>query len=56
MPTIRQAVLRTLATGALMLAVVPPLAVWSTRPQPVTSIVLKASVTPVHDNPTMVAR
>ena len=50
MPSIRQAVLRTLATGALLMAVVPGAAVWATRPHPPKSIVLKVQMTPVHDD------
>jgi hypothetical protein len=55
MPSIRQAVMRTLATGALLMAVIPGAAVWITRPQPPKSIVLKVQMTPVpDDDPRMV--
>jgi hypothetical protein len=52
---IRTAVLRKLATGALLIAIVPPAAVLFTRPQPTKSIVLKMSLEPVADNPMMSA-
>jgi len=47
--TIRKAVMRTLATGALLIAVVPPAAVLATQPRPVKSIVLKMSLEPSDD-------
>ncbi len=56
MPQIRRAVLRTLATGAFLVAVVPPAAVWATQPRPAKSIVLKVSLVPAPadaDNPMM---
>jgi hypothetical protein len=53
--SIRQAVMRTLATGALLIAVLPGAAVWMTRPQAPKSIVLKVQLTPVvDDDPRMV--
>ena len=54
MPSIRQRVMRTLATGAFLMATLPGLAVWTTRPHPPKSIVLKVQMTPVDDNPAMV--
>ena len=42
--------MRTLATGALLMAVVPGTAVWLTRPHPPKSIVLKVQMTPVQDD------
>ena len=56
MPSIRQRVLRTLATGAFLMAVVPGAAVWATRPHPPRAIVLKMQMTPAGDDPTMVGR
>jgi hypothetical protein len=50
---IRRAVLRTLATGAFLMAVVPATAVYVTQPKPEKSIVLKVSLTPTSDNPIM---
>ena len=52
---IRRAVLRTLATGAFLVAIVPGAAVVLTRPQPTKSIVLQVTLTPESDNPMMSA-
>lgn len=50
--------MRTLATGALLAAVVPPAAVLLTQPRPEKTIVLKVSLTPTPgaDNPMLSAR
>ena len=54
---IRRAVLRTLATGAFMMAVVPPAAVILSQPHPEKTIVLKVSLTPsARDNPMLSPR
>jgi hypothetical protein len=54
---IRRAVLRTLATGAFLAAVVPPAAVIATQPRPEKTIVLKVSLTPAAsaDDPSLSA-
>jgi hypothetical protein len=50
---IRRAVLRTLATGSLLVAIVPGSAVLLTRPHAPKSIVLQVTVTPERDDPTL---
>jgi hypothetical protein len=51
--SIRQRVLRTLAIGAFAVAIVPPAAVFMSRPPATKSIVLHVSLQPADDNPVM---
>lgn len=53
--SIKRALLRTLATGALALATVPPTAVILTRPPETKSIVLRMTMEPAGDNPMLSA-
>ena len=53
--SVKRAVLRTLATGALAFAVIPTTAVLLTRPPETKSIVLRMSMEPATDNPIMTA-
>jgi hypothetical protein len=45
--------MRTLATGALLIAVVPGAAVLLTRPQPAKTIILQVTLEPTNDDPRM---
>ena len=52
---IRRAVLRTLATGAFLVATVPPAAVVLSQPEAEKSIVLNVSLTPATDDNPMLS-
>jgi hypothetical protein len=52
---IRRAVLRTLATGAFLVATVPPAAVVLSHPKPDKAIELNVSLTPATDDNPMLS-
>ena len=52
---LKRAFVRTVVAGLLTLAVVPPAAVYLSRPAPTKQIVLRMTMEPVSDNPMLSA-